>query len=42
MGEAEALVLKSYQSEFEKINHIAEIMIRLISDYKEKMQDKLT
>ena len=42
VGEAETLVITSYQSEFEKIDNIAEIMTKLINDYKERLQEKLT
>ena len=37
VGEAEQLVLASYQSEFDKVAHIAEILIRMIEEYKDKV-----
>ena len=37
VGEAENLVLTSYQSEYQKIDNIAEIMVRMISEYREKL-----
>jgi hypothetical protein len=38
VAEAEHLVLVSYQSEYQKLEQISEIMIRMIQDYKEKLQ----
>lgn len=37
VGEGENLVLASYQSEYQKLDHIAEIMVRMINEYREKL-----
>lgn len=41
-GEAENLVLTSYQNEYKKLDQIADILTKMIKDYKEKIQERLT
>ena len=36
-GEAEHLILTNYQIEYQKLDQIAEIMIRMIQEYKGKL-----
>jgi hypothetical protein len=36
-GEAENLVLTNYQLEYQKLDQISDIMIRMIQEYKEKL-----
>jgi hypothetical protein len=41
-GEGEHLILTNYQIEYQKLDQIAEIMIRMIQDYKTKLQSQLS
>ena len=37
-GEAEHLILTNYQIEYQKLDQIADIMIHMIKEFKEKLQ----
>lgn len=41
-GEGEHLILTNYQIEYQKLDQIAEIMIRMIQEYKKKLQSQLS
>lgn len=42
MSEGEQIVLTSYQSEYQKLDQIAQILVHMIGQYKEKLQLRLT
>jgi hypothetical protein len=42
VGEAEEIVLQSYQGEYRKLEQIAALMVSMIGQCKERLQERLT
>jgi hypothetical protein len=41
-NEAEKVIVDNYETEFQKVESVSQMLITMITDYKEKLQKRLT